>query len=104
MSVWVKIFVCIWLYLSLGFGTALVIQLVIHYFEKDESDLISEDFEWLVVLKLDPDDYDFGNNLFTSIIFWPLLIVFIIGCGINLFLKKIFRKLWEKLDEKSKED
>ena len=104
MSIWVKILVCIWLYLSLGFATALIMQVIIYDLEKDEIDRLSEDFEWLVVLKIDPDDDDFGKTLFTAIIFWPLLIIFIIGSGINMFLKKLFRKLWEKLDGKSKED
>ena len=74
MSIWVKILVCIWLYLSLGFATALIMQVIIYDLEKDEIDRLSEDFEWLVVLKIDPDDDDFGNTLFTAIIFWPLLI------------------------------
>ena len=81
-----------------------MIQLIVKKVEDDEYYQIDEQFDWILQFKLDPDDYDFGNIIFCYIIFWPLLIVFGIGSFLCLWFKKIFRKLWEKLDEKDKEN
>ena len=104
MSLWLKIVIGVWLYLLFGFGMALLVQLLVKKIEDDEYFQLDDAFDWVLQFKLDPDDCNFGDTVFFSIIFWPLVIVFSIGSFLCLWFKKIFRKLWEKLDEKDKEN
>ena len=97
MNIWLKIFIIIWLYLSVGVGVVLLSQVIAHKIYKS-----NEEAYWCIELKLDPDDYEFGVNFTCSVIFWPFLIFVSIFALISISFRKVIRKIWERYDENDK--
>lgn len=95
MSLWLKIVIGIWLYLSAGFGVLLLCQLIAKKVENSD-----DYYVWAYDVHLDPDEDDFGTTALGMIFAWP----FVLLCGLSVLfevqLKKILRKIWEELDKK----
>lgn len=90
MSLWLKIFIGAWLYLSFGFGVLLFSQIIAKNIKDSDGDSI-----WYTNLKIDPDDYEFGVEVAVTIIFWPLILISVAFMRIELELKKIFHIIWK---------
>lgn len=90
MSLWLKIFIGLWLYLSFGFGVLLFSQIIAKNIKDSDGDSI-----WYTNLKIDPDDYEFDEEVAVTIIFWPVLLISVAFMLIELNLKKIFRRIWK---------
>ena len=90
MSLWLKIFIGAWLYLSFGFGVLLFSQIIVKNIRDSDGDSI-----WYTNLKIDPDDYEFDEEVAVTIIFWPVLLISVVFMLIELNLKKIFHRIWK---------
>ena len=87
---WFKVFIGLWLYFSFGFGVLMVSQIIAKNIEDSDGDSI-----WYTNLKIDPDDYEFDEEVVVTIIFWPVLLISVVFMLIELNLKKIFHKIWK---------
>ena len=90
MISWLKVFIGLWLYLSFGFGVLLFSQIIAKNIKDSDGDSI-----WYTNLKIDPDDYEFDEEVAVTIIFWPVLLISVVFMLIELNLKKIFHRIWK---------
>lgn len=86
--------IMLWLYLSVGFGVILICQVIAKKVEKSE-------YYWFLAyeIRLDPDDDEFGVNIATQIIFWPIVLIICTLMVVEVALRKLLRKLWDGEDK-----
>ena len=93
MSIWVKLLIAAWLYLSVGVGVVLFSQVVAHKIEK------MDDYDCYIDLKIDPDDEEFSVEFACNALFWPVSFVAIVITLIAIPLRLLVKRIWEEHDE-----
>ena len=90
MSIWIKILIGLWIYLSIGLGVVLMSQIIVSKLEGKIDD------DWIWNFKLDPDYEEFGAVVIGLICFWPFIFLYLIYYLIESGLRKVFKLIWKE--------